>query len=449
MAADSEPRSLLRSFLRQAGPNILANVAVPLAGLIDAAMLGHLDALHHLAGVALATIVFDYLLWTFGFLRMGTTGLAAQAIGRGEPGEALCVAVRAALLGVCVGALLLALREPIAAIAFDLLEGTPDVKAAALDYYRARLWGAPVTLVNYALLGWLLGRQRSELVLALSVVGAGVNVGLDYLLIYRLGLASAGAGYATALSQACVLIVGLALVSPALARLRGQLSWRRIVDSAGVRALLGLGRDLAVRTFALLTAFAVFTDFSAALGTATLASNTLLLRVFGLAAFVIDGHAFACEALAGLMRGRGDQAGLRAVLRIGLYAGVGTGLAFAAALLAFPGVVFGLLTDHVELVEQTAASAPWLAPVLAVGAAAFILDGYFIGLAAGRTLSRAMLAALALGFAPLALWARFVAPPALASDGLWAAMTCFMLARVVTLGLGVPATLRGPSPRAR
>jgi len=186
--------SLYRRYFRLTALNILANVTVPLAGLVDTAILGHLADIRYLAGVALASLLFDYVYWTFGFLRMGTTGTTAQAVGRGDERGAYLILYRSILLALGVSAALLALQWPIRSLGFTLLSGAPEVEAAGQAYFNARIWGAPAALASFAFIGWYLGREESRYVLAMTVAANVTNVVLDYVLIVYMGMAAAGAG---------------------------------------------------------------------------------------------------------------------------------------------------------------------------------------------------------------------------------------------------------------
>ena len=411
---------------------------VPVQGLVDTALLAHLDAPEPLAAVALAGVIFDLMYWSFGFLRMGTTGLTAQAVGRGELGEARALLLRAAAIAG-VGALaLLVLQAPIARLAFALVEGSPAVELAGRGYFDARIWAAPAVLLNYCAMGWLLALSRGRALLLLALVANGVNIGLDYLFILELGWGATGAGWATTLSQYASLLVAAGLVIR---------SWRALGDAhplAPVFArgrmlpLLRLGRDIWLRSFALISAFALFTSFSAAFSSTILAANAILLKVLGLVSYVVDGFALATETLTGEQHGRGDRKGLRAILTMSSAWGLATAAAFALVFLAAPSL-FALISNQDQLIEAVVAARFDLVAVLLLGALAYILDGYFIGLAAGFTMARAMILSFAFGFLPLALWARYGGGGA---RMLWFALLAFMAARVVSLAVAVPATLR-------
>jgi len=420
--------SLPRRFFRLTFLNILANVSVPLAGLVDTAMLGHLDDIRFLAGVALASVIFDLLYWSFGFLRMGTTGVTAQALGRGDAAEVHLTLYRGVAFGVAAGLVLWLLQSPLEDLGFTLLSGEAGVEAAGRDYFGARIWAAPATLVNFAFLGWFLGREESGRALALTLTAALSNVGFNYLLIVRLGWAAFGAGVATALSQVLMLGLALALFFPRSGRVAWR--WPEVLDRERLTAFFRLNRDILLRTLCLVGAFAVFTNFSSILGTGVLATNAILLRIQNLAAYLIDGAAFAIESLAGIFRGADRPRDLRRVIRLAMATGVAFALVFLTGLTAAPTVVLGLLTSHGDVVAAGRTFAPWLWPVLVLGAVAFVYDGLFLGLTAGRALRNTMLLSSLGVFLPLAMWA-------VVHDSnhlLWLSMAAFMAARAGTLG---------------
>jgi len=401
--------------------NVLANLSVPLAGLIDVAMLGHLAEIRHFAGVALGSVVFDYLYWTAGALRMATTGLTAQAVGRGAPDESARVLLRAVLTGGVCGLLLLALRTPLTAAAFALLEGSPAVEAAGEAYVKARILGAPAVLINLALLGWFLGRAEGRVVLAMTAVANLSNGLLDYVFILRWGLGAQGAGLATMIGQYLSLAVALSF---ALRRRTPAGGWRRVLDPAPARSMLRLGGNIVVRTVCLTSAFALFTNWSAWLGTTVLAANAILLRVVTTAAYLVDGAAYATESLAGIAFGRRDATALRRLLHMSLITGLGCELLVAAAVIALPSALLGVLTSHGEVLGRATAERWWLLPVMIPGALAYIYDGFFLGLTQGRILRNAMLASLVVFLVP-GWWAAHHS----SNHGLWAALALFMVAR--------------------
>jgi len=415
---------------------------VPIAGLVDMAMLGHLDSISHLAGVALASVIFDYLYWGFGFLRMTTTGLTAQAVGRNDVEEIYATALRGLVLAGAIGFLILLLAKPISMAGFGLLVGEPDVERAGMAYFDARVLAAPATLLNFVFIGWFLGRERSDIVLLLSAIGNLSNIVLDYLFIFEWGWESWGAGLATAISQYLLLMVAVGLAlrhSPP-----GGLSeaWAKAKEGTRVRDLLVLNGDMMLRTLVLQTTFAVFTNVGALMGTVALAGNAVLLKVLSLASYFIDGYAYALESLVGIFHAQKKLDALREVLKHATLVSIGTGLGVVALFVLFPETLFGLLTNHEDVLTFIVGYAPWLFAVVGVGAVAYALDGYFIGLTAAHTMRQTMFVAAGLGFAPFAA----LAAGTLNNHILWSSMVAFMLLRAIGLGRSVESTWTQRAP---
>jgi len=436
-------------FFQLAAANTASNLMVPLAGLIDTAFLGHLSEVRYLNGVALATIIFNVIYWSFNFFRMGTTGPTAQADGQADEATVWLIGVRNTLLALGTGVGVWLLRAPIATLGFALLQAGPGVKAAAIAFFEGRIIGAPAVLVNFVLLGWLLGRSQGRAVVLLAIIGNGSNILLDYWFIRRLGWGSYGAGLATALSQYIMLAVGLGIIFTRTAT--HPVPWHlwpqiksRLWQSAALRALFGLNRDILIRTFALVISISLFTNFSSGLGETVLGVNTLLMQVFLMAAYFIDGIALAVESYAGRFYGQKATADLHWLLLLGLGGSVGLGGAIALTLLIWPLPFFSLLTSHTSLLTQIPTYVAWLIPVLSFGAVAFTLDGYFLGLTAGHILRNSTLVAAFVGFLPLALAASWLQRPHL----LWLALVGLMVMRSLTLLCKVPSTLNAGKCRA-
>ena len=420
-------------FWRLAIVNILSNLMVPLASLVDTAFLGHLTEISYLAGVAIATVLFNYIYWTFGFLRMATTGLTAQARGRGSTEEVVLILLRNCAIALFVGIIILISQYPIREIGFTLLQADPDVIEAGRDYYNALIYGAPATLINFVLLGWFLGREEVNKVLLLSFVNKGVNIIGDYLFIVRWGQSSSGAGAATAISQYVTLFLGLILILREIPWTTLQSYSQKILNLAAFKATFSLNRDILIRTLALVSTFSLFTNLSATMGTDILAANTLILQVITLSAYFIDGIAFATESIAGNILGRGNKDRLIPLLKLAGSSSSIAGLGFATIFYFFPQRLFGLLTNHPEIIAMLINYVWWLFPILGFGSIAYMLDGYFLGLTAGSILRQSTLVAAGLGFAPVAIAAWYWQT----NDLLWLALALFMLTRSVTLGLKI------------
>ncbi|MEM6449802.1 MAG: MATE family efflux transporter [Cyanobacteria bacterium P01_D01_bin.105] len=425
-------------FCKLAIANTTSNLMVPLAGLIDTAFLGHLEDIRYLNGVALATVIFNVIYWSFNFFRMGTTGPTAQAIGQQDEELVWLIVIRNTLLALGVGMALWLLKDQIAALGFSLLQAEPDTRSAAVDFFNGRIAGAPAVLVNFVLLGWLLGQGRGKQVVILAVVGNFSNILLDYCFIRLLGWGSYGAGLATAFSQYLMLMAGLGLI------LKAGIPWQlwrtikpRLWQMSALKRLFALNLDILIRTFALVMAMSLFTNFSSGMGSTVLGVNALLMQVVLMSAHFMDGIALAVESYAGNFYGQRRGSDLAQLLAFGAIGSLFLGGAIALTLLVWPHPFFSLLTIHDELLTQIPRYVAWLIPVLGLGAIAFTLDGYLLGLTASRILRNATLLAVLVGFLPLALIASHFNNVHL----LWLALSSLMLTRVATLASQVLTTI--------
>ncbi len=418
-------------------PIMLSNLGLPIVGAVDTAMAGHLPGPEYLGGVGVAALVFGFAFWTFGFLRLSTTGYTAQALGRGDREALKAVVIRAAVLAGAIALPLLLLQGPILALSLAMIEASPAVSLQAALYFDIRIWAAPAVMGNYVVLGALIGLQRTGWALAVQAAVAVVNVALDLLFVLGFGWQVPGLAAATLAAEYLGLAVGTAVllaVTPG-----GPRAWplAAAVRLAAYRPLLALNRDLLIRTLVLSLGFAVFTSLSARLGDVTLAANEVLMMFLTFAAFALDGFANACEAIVGEACGRRDRAALRRAVGVStLWAGVTA--AAASLVFALCGhAVIDLMTD-IEAVRRVARDyLPYAALMPLVGVWSFQLDGVFIGATRGRDLRNAMLAAVAI-FLPaiLLLW------HLMGNHGLWLGLMVLFAGRALTLWARYPALVR-------
>jgi MATE family multidrug resistance protein len=428
MTADSG--NLKRTFLRLSAINALSNLTGPMASLVDTAMLGHLDDVAFLAGVALASVVFDYLYWSFGFLRMSTTGLVALATGAEDPVAARSVLLQSLSVGLVVGLLAVATSGVLRDLGFALLSGDPEVEAVGRVYFDARIGGAPAHFANVCIVGYLLGCARSSSALAIAIVQNASNAALNVLFIVGLGMAARGAGLASMLSQYLALGLGLFLIAA-----RGtdwRAAFRRARDPQGLSRLFVLNRDIFIRTLSMVTVFAVFTNLSAMGGAVQLAAFAVLIRILTASAYVVDGGAYAIETLAGTLEGAGRRLELRGLVRFAVVAATVFAALLSLLLFGAGESVYGILTQHREVVLLAVDFQGWLVACLFAGALAWILDGLFLGLTWSTHLRNAALIS-ACAFAPLAWWAFSTGEP----HYLWCSFFVYTLARPVTLGIAL------------
>ncbi len=429
--------NFLSRFYRLSLVSMLSNIMVPLAGLVDTAFLGHLADIRHLAGVILASILFDYLYRVLKFLRSSTNAVTAQAFGRDDASAVLLVLLRSGVVALAISAMILILQYPIQWLGFAILNGTAPVEASGSEYFFGRIWGAPAVLLNFVLFGWFLGREMTWVVLLMSLMGNGSNVVLDYLMIDKWGWESAGAGIATAISQYLSLLIGL--VSICFTIQWGQLKsvLPQVFEWKSLRETVIFKGNVLIRFLVLISTYAIFTNLSSTLGTTTLAQNGLLLQIALLSQFTIQGVGMTTQTLVGNFKGKGITTQLVPVLIVSLLTTIPIALFFAGTTILFPDVVFGLLTSHAEVNNHAADYTLWLLPLLELTAVAFMFEGYFIGLKEGKTLRNAVLIAFGVGFVPLAAIAWYQHSNHL----LWMSLVNYMLVLTITLGWQLPKTL--------
>jgi multidrug resistance protein, MATE family len=429
--------NFLPRFYRLASVSVLSNMMVPLAGLVDIAFLGHLADIRHLAGVILATILFDYLYRVLKFLRSSTNAIASHAVGLDDAKGVLLVLLRSGLIALAMGLVILLLQYPIGKVGFTILSGSPDIEASGIDYFNARIWGAPAVLLNFVLIGWFLGREMNGAVLLMSLIGNASNVGLDYLMIVKLGWSSMGAGLATAISQYLAVVVGLIWAGLSIDWQVVPSAIKEIFDWVALKDTVALKSNILIRFLVLISTYAIFTNLSAAMGTTVLASNGLLLQIALFSQFSIQGVGLTTQTLTGNFKAKGNKEQFLPLLIISALTTLLIASAIAFTSVFFPEVVFGLLTNHSEINQGVIAYAIWLLPLLGLTALAFTLEGFFIGLKEGATLRNAVLTAFGLGFMPLAITAWYLHSNHL----LWMGLVLYMAIVIVALGVHLPRTL--------
>jgi len=412
-----------------AWPLILSNITVPLLGLVDTAVLGHLPQKQYIGAVALGATLFSFLFWGFGFLRMGVTGLTAQALGRGNHAGVILLLGRSLLLAAMLGLALIALRPLLVPFGLALLDGSPKVTTLAADYAAIRIAAAPAVLANYALIGWFLGLQRSRVTLLLMLINNGVNIVLDLLFVLGLGMAVAGVAAATAIAAYVALFSGLWLALAACRKLRVRPALLQLCDWQAYRQLLSANSTLFVHTLALLFAMAFFNARSAGQGDLILAANTVLFQFILLTSFALDGFAHATESLTGEAVGRRSRQALSAYLRAASWCCLLSACAMSLLFYGAGDLLIALLTDLPEVRHAAAVYLPWLwlMPLAAVWC--YLLDGLFIGLMRTRAMRDSVLIAVLLVYLP-----SWYVTQGWGNHGLWLAFVLFHVARGAGLG---------------
>jgi MATE family multidrug resistance protein len=420
-----------------AGPIMISNVSTPLLGAVDTAVVGRLPDAAYIGGVAVGAVLFNFLFWGFGFLRMGTTGFTAQAFGADDRDELRAALLRPLTLALALGALLIAAQAPIGTLAFMVLEASPEVEGFARSYYDIRIWSAPAALINYALLGWLLGTRRAGAMLLLQVGLNGINIVLDLVFVIGLGWGIEGVAWASLIAEAAAAALGLAIVGRALARAGGHWDRARLLRRDRLSALFRVNVDIFLRTLALIAAFGYFTVRGAEMGDVTLAANAILMHLQTFMAYGLDGFSHAAAALAGGAVGARSRGAFRAAVRTATLWALGMATAIAGVYGLFGPAIIGLFSVLGEVRAAAQVYLPWMLLSPFVSVWGFLLDGIFIGATRTKAMRNAM--ALSLGVYLAACWLLI---PAFGNHGLWLAFTVFMAARAVTLGAAYPGLER-------
>lgn len=430
-----------RDVLVIALPIIASNVTQPLIGVVDTAILGQLDQPHLVGAVALGATIFAMTYFLFSFLRMGTTGLTAQADGAEDQTQVAAVFWQAFLIALGIGAALITLQLPITWLALTLLQGTAAVEEAAETYLSIRIWSAPFALTNFAVLGWLIGVRRTGLAVALQFLLNGMNVIFSVALVQGAGLDIDGVAYGTLIAEVLAAVIGVALVLREM-RMRGSVFDASVVfEPTGLQRVFSVNRDILLRSVALNFAFAFFVNEGARGGETTLAANAVLMHFLNTTAHVLDAFAYAAEALSGHAIGARRRDRFTNAVRLStIWAFALGGLLSAACWFAGPTII-DALTVTPEIREAARVYLLWAALTPIVGVACFQLDGIFIG--ATRTAEMRNATALAVLIYLLA-WAALT--PSFGNHGLWAALHVLFIARALTLGAYYPRLLRHFQP---
>jgi len=407
---------------------ILSNISTPLLGLVDTAVLGHLDSEQFLAAVALGGVIFSFIFWGFGFLRMGTTGLTAQAYGEDDRGEINAVLFRAGILALFISCLLLLLHREIADISFSLMQSSRIVEQYAMQYFETRVLSAPATLSSYVLMGWFLGQQNVKVPLLVVLISNIINICLDLWFVYHLKMQVEGVALATVIAEYIGLAVGLLIALRRANKNKQFWHWSSLVNLGKFKAMLLINSHIFVRTWCLIFAFAFFTAQAAKMGAVVLAANTILMNFQTFMAYALDGFAHAAEALVGKAVGAKNKLMLRqAILTAGLWSFI-IAILFSAVYFYFGRDIIDLLTSLESIRAMAYSYLPWLIIMPLVSFVCYLMDGVFIGAMLTKQMRNTMLFCLFCVFLPV--WYH---SQSLGNMGLWLAMSLFMLARSLSM----------------
>ena len=412
-----------RDVWRIALPMILSNVTVPLLGMVDTGVTGHLESEVYLAAVAIGATVFSVLYTGMNFLRMGTTGIAAQSYGAADYSALRTSLGQAVAVALAIASALLVVRRPLGAFAVDLIGADPAINALAREYFDIRIWSAPGTLVNYALIGWFLGTQNARVPFLMFLTINVTNIVLDLVFVLGLGMKVDGVALASVIAEYSGAAVGAAFVLGTLRRHPGTWTVAHLTNLAAYARFFAVNANLFVRTMALIFTMSFVTAQGARMGGTILAANALLMNLQHLTSFALDGIAHAAEALVGKAIGARRRDALEQAVRLTLRWSLGFATSLALIYVALGPVLIRVLTDLPDVRDTAMRYLPWLiaSPVISVWS--FLYDGVYVGATRAREMRNIMLVS-AVAF--LAIW--WVTRP-FGNDGLWFAFLAFLAAR--------------------
>ncbi len=425
-----------RRVLHIAVPIVLSNATVPILGAVDTGVVGQMGEAAPIGAVGIGAVILSTLYWAFGFLRMGTTGFAAQALGQGDRDEAAAILSRGLGVAAVAGVVLIVFQWPLFWAAFEVSPASAEVETLARDYMEIRIWSAPALIGLYAVTGWLIAAERTKAVLVIQLWMNGLNIALDLWFVLGLGWGVRGVAFATFLAEWSGIALGLWLCRDAFA----GAAWRdrgRVFDPVKLRRFASVNGDILIRSLLLQAIFVSFLFFSARLGDVRLAGNQILLQFLTITAYAMDGFAFAAEALVGQAMGAKRRAALRRAAVLSSIWGVVTGALLSVGFAVLGVRLIEAMTTAEDVREAARAYLPWMVAAPILGAAAWMLDGIFIGATRTRDMRNMMAISAAVYFG--------LAVPLIevfGNHGLWIAFLVSFVVRGVTLGWKYPALER-------
>ena len=418
-----------REILQIATPSIVSNITVPLLGLIDVTIVGHLGAASYIGAIAVGGMLFNIIYWIFGFLRMGTSGMTAQAFGQQNQVETIRLLTRSTGIGLLIALVLILLQYPIERTAFAFIETTPEVEQFASIYFRICVWGAPAVLGLYSFSGWFIGMQNSRYPMFIAITQNIVNILVSLLLVYGFEMKIEGVAIGTLVAQYAGFFMAIVLWAHRYKAAKHPIEFRSLTDKQAMYRFFQINRDIFLRTLCLVAVTVFFTSAGAAQGEVILAVNTLLMQLFTLFSYIMDGFAYAGEALAGKHIGANNRLALQQMIRQLFAWGIGLSLAFTL-LYGIGGEGFlGLLTDEPSVIAASSTYFYWVLAIPLAGFAAFLYDGIFIGATATHLMLRAMAIASAAFFLIY-----FGCRESLGNHALWFAFITYLALRGIVQG---------------
>lgn len=422
---------LNKQILRLAIPSIVTNITVPLLGMVDVAIVGHIGNASYIAAIALATMVFNLIYWNFGFLRMGTSGLTAQAYGADNQAECLSILVRGMTIALVAAVLLIALQQPIDFLCRRYIRSSQETLDLTLVYFHIRIWAAPATLGLYALKGWFIGMQNAKAPMWIAILLNIINIVGSLLFVFVFHYGIAGVAWGTVIAQYSGLAMAIGIWLKQYGHMRHGIRVRESLRLEEMTRFFKINADIFLRTLCLIAVFTFIPYISAEMGDEVFAANTLLMQLFTLLSYIMDGFAYAGESLVGRFVGMRDEQALRRVVRLLLLWGLGMATLFTLLYATCGRGLLGILTNKQDVIDTAMQYMVWTVLVPFTGFAAFIYDGIYIGATASKAMRNVMFVATAVFFI-----AYYALHRTLGNDGLWIAFLLFLTLRGGIMWLG-------------
>ena len=429
------PQDVNKQIYRLALPNIISNFSIPLLGAVDTALMGRLESAHYLGAVGIGGVIFSFIYWGFGFLRMATTGLTAQAFGENDILECGRLLFRATCIGILVSLLLFIFQWQLADISFLLIKASPEVEHLARAYFHIRIYAAPATLCLHALHGVFLGLQNAHYPMLLTIVVNLVNIVLNLVFVQMLGMKVEGVALATVIAQYVGLFLAILLFFRRYRSILTGWNFREVLLLSKLKHFLSISGDIFIRTCCLVFSHAFFTAKSAALSDTFLAINTILLQFINLMSYAIDGLAFAAEGMIGKYKGARDMPNLKRTTRQIFFWAFLFGGIIMLIFVCFGERLLSVFTNQMSLIQQAEPYLIWISVAPIINVAAYIWDGIFLGATASRALRNSVIVSTLLFFSAVYLLTPF------GNHGLWGALTLLLVARGVSLTVLAPKYL--------
>ncbi len=423
-----------KAILRLAIPNILSNLSVPLLSSVDTAIVGHLEGAYFLGAIAIGSMIFNFIYWGFGFLRMGTTGLTAQAYGKGDNDEVVIIFYRSLIIAVGIAVIILLFKSFLADVSFFIIDASGNVERYARSYFEIRIFAAPATLALYVFHGWFFGIQNARIPLALTVLTNVVNIIANLFFVYGLGMKSDGVALGTVCAQYTGLVTAVVFFIRSNNKPVIMVRWDRLLDFRKIKRFMTVNFDIFIRTLLLVFAFSFFTAKSAEYGDDVLAANTILLNLWTIFAYGLDGFAFAAESLIGKYVGAANKLKLKLAVKLLFTWSISLAIIFSLVIFLFDDKLIFIFTDNEKVLRISLSFMLWTTFAPVINCICYIWDGIYIGATATGPMRNAMIFCTLVFFLPVYYLTNY----ALGNNALWLALTLFMFIRGFSLSILSP-----------